>query len=166
MKRTFNELTNLYLCENRKEHMRCHHSMEKCGFRLLNNLIWFNPKKGVYSIIRCAKYKPSRKVDCLFTNVYIRTYKKKFSEISYEYSTNDRAVHCIIVERILGRSLFSNEVVHHIDGDSLNNNPNNLFVMTRSNHNLCHCSLQSSVAELYVRKLVKFENGIYLKKGE
>lgn len=34
----------------------------------------------------------------------------------------------------IGRCLKSNEVVHHIDGDRLNNDPGNLEVMTRAEH--------------------------------
>lgn len=36
--------------------------------------------------------------------------------------------HRIIAERILGRKLRPGEVVHHIDGNKRNNNPNNLMV--------------------------------------
>lgn len=42
--------------------------------------------------------------------------------------------HRVIVEQMLGRSLKSHEVVHHIDGNGLNNSPDNLQVMDRSAH--------------------------------
>lgn len=38
--------------------------------------------------------------------------------------------HRIIAERILGRKLTPGEVVHHIDGNKRNNNPNNLQVFS------------------------------------
>lgn len=38
----------------------------------------------------------------------------------------------------LGRDLTADEVVHHLDGDPCNNNPNNLHVMTRSEHMSLH----------------------------
>lgn len=38
----------------------------------------------------------------------------------------------------LGRDLYPNEVVHHIDGDIHNNKPSNLQVMTRSEHTRLH----------------------------
>jgi HNH endonuclease len=34
--------------------------------------------------------------------------------------------HRLIMERVLGRPLRSNENVHHLDGDRLNNDPSNL----------------------------------------
>ena len=38
----------------------------------------------------------------------------------------------------IGRELQPNEVVHHIDGNKRNNNPNNLQVMTRADHMRLH----------------------------
>lgn len=37
--------------------------------------------------------------------------------------------HILIAEKQLGRSLSGNEVVHHIDGNKLNNSPDNLTVL-------------------------------------
>jgi hypothetical protein len=42
--------------------------------------------------------------------------------------------HRLVVERKLGRYLGDDEVVHHIDGCPSNNNPDNLAVMTKSDH--------------------------------
>ena len=49
-----------------------------------------------------------------------------------------RHEHRIVMERILGRSLLPNEIIHHIDGDKLNNNPENLMLLTRAEHALLH----------------------------
>lgn len=38
--------------------------------------------------------------------------------------------HRIIAERSIGRKLLPGEVVHHIDGNKRNNNPNNLMVFS------------------------------------
>lgn len=40
----------------------------------------------------------------------------------------------VIAERILGRSLLDNEVIHHFDEDNTNNNPKNLIVMDKDDH--------------------------------
>jgi hypothetical protein len=49
--------------------------------------------------------------------------------------------HRNIVEKILGRKLHTNEVIHHIDCNPKNNNINNLLVISRSNHAKLHSYL-------------------------
>lgn len=49
--------------------------------------------------------------------------------------------HRIIMERILGRALMPNEVVHHINGVPTDNDPANLQVMTRSEHSALHAAV-------------------------
>lgn len=46
--------------------------------------------------------------------------------------------HRYIMEQRLGRKLRTNEHVHHSDGDGLNNDPDNLLVMTASEHRRQH----------------------------
>lgn len=46
--------------------------------------------------------------------------------------------HRRVMERLLGRKLTSDEVVHHIDGDKHNNKPENLKVLTRREHIALH----------------------------
>lgn len=53
-----------------------------------------------------------------------RTYRKR----------NGRHEHRVVVEQKIGRVLRPGEVVHHIDGDKLNNDPDNLAVMTQAEH--------------------------------
>jgi hypothetical protein len=48
------------------------------------------------------------------------------------------AEHRAIMEDQLGRPLGAHEVVHHIDGDPLNNHQDNLTVMTRAEHMVYH----------------------------
>lgn len=54
--------------------------------------------------------------------VYVRETKKTISYPKY------------LMEKELGRQLLPNEVVHHIDGNPLNNDITNLKVMTRNDH--------------------------------
>lgn len=52
---------------------------------------------------------------------------------------NDRYfVHRRVMEEFLGRPLTSDEIVHHIDGDKLNNSLDNLELHTRESHMLEH----------------------------
>lgn len=46
--------------------------------------------------------------------------------------------HRLVVERHLGRFLKSNEMVHHIDGNPLNNDIDNLAVLSRAEHIRLH----------------------------
>jgi hypothetical protein len=49
--------------------------------------------------------------------------------------------HILIAEQILGRQLLLNEVVHHIDGSKLNNDPTNIAIMSsQSDHVKLHLS--------------------------
>jgi hypothetical protein len=47
-------------------------------------------------------------------------------------------VHRIIAEKKYGRRLLKDEVVHHADGNSLNNSPSNLVIWFRDEHGLYH----------------------------
>ena len=50
------------------------------------------------------------------------------------------ALHRLIVEEREGRRLSSNEVVHHVDRNPLNNDPDNLVVLSRAEHQRLHTS--------------------------
>ncbi len=70
----------------------------------------------------------------IFTGVYIKD--------GYRYVMVGRRhyepEHRLVVERCLGRKLATSEQVHHIDGDTLNNSPSNLQIVTRSEHLKIH----------------------------
>lgn len=50
----------------------------------------------------------------------------------------ERLEHRVVMERNLGRALRAEEVVHHRDGDKSNNSPENLEVMSQSEHASLH----------------------------
>lgn len=71
--------------------------------------------------------------------------KKRFPP-NYAYETGgrlyqgNRLQHRVVMENILGRSLDPSEIVHHIDHNALNNDPSNLILMTKGEHNRHHFS--------------------------
>ena len=56
-----------------------------------------------------------------------------------------RAEHVVKMEQRLGRRLLPDEHIHHIDGNPLNNDENNLALVTRSGHARLH-RLQDAMA--------------------
>src|SRR4051794_33948618 len=48
------------------------------------------------------------------------------------------ALHRVIVEEREGRRLQSDEIVHHVDWNPINNDPSNLVILTRREHMLLH----------------------------
>lgn len=49
-----------------------------------------------------------------------------------------RLAHVVIMENRIGRRILSDECVHHIDGNKLNNDENNLALVTKSGHARLH----------------------------
>ena len=68
---------------------------------------------------------------------------KGWIEGGYRYLTVDGvriAEHRHIVQQREGRKLASNEVVHHVDGDPLNNDHSNLVLLSRAEHQRLHAT--------------------------
>jgi len=52
-----------------------------------------------------------------------------------------KQIHRIIIEKHIGRELYNDEVVHHINGNKRNNHVGNLQVMKRGDHIALHNKL-------------------------
>lgn len=64
--------------------------------------------------------------------------------------------HVYLIEKELNRKLTKNEIVHHIDGNKLNNSLNNLWLCDHSKHRTAHQSLQEIGYLLIKNKLIHF----------
>lgn len=62
------------------------------------------------------------------------------SDIKSYRKYHGRHEHRVVMEEVLGRTLTSDEIVHHIDGDKTNNSPSNLQILTRAEHARVHFS--------------------------
>ena len=74
---------------------------------------------------------------------YPKTFIRKDGyRVVYQGTVNGQRVyileHRLVIEALLGRKLKRTEIVHHKDGNKLNNSPSNLEVMTRYKHNHHH----------------------------
>jgi hypothetical protein len=64
-----------------------------------------------------------------------------YKDNNYQY-THYAWEHRELAETLLGRKLTYNEVLHHMDEDTLNNSVNNLIVISRTNHGKLHSYLR------------------------
>lgn len=76
--------------------------------------------------------------------------------------------HRLVVESKIGRFLRKNEIVHHIDENKLNNAPENLRVMTQSEHLSLHrrkeffCSIKNCMKKHRARKMCVYHYNQWL----
>lgn len=68
-----------------------------------------------------------------------------------------RKEHIVVMEQSIGRELAKDEVVHHVDGNKLNNELDNLWLTDHKGHRTAHQSLQRIGYTLIRMGLVVFD---------
>jgi len=74
------------------------------------------------------------------TGAIMKTKSGSRKNVYFDVKTDKgwKKLHRIIIEKKIGRPLAASEVVHHIDGNGLNNNLSNLKLMSKSEHAKVH----------------------------
>lgn len=67
-----------------------------------------------------------------------RIYNGYYTITSSKEGNNGKRLHRLIFEDYHNCKLDESDVIHHIDGDPLNNHPANLICMSRKAHNILH----------------------------
>jgi hypothetical protein len=96
---------------------------------------------------------------------YVMIHVGNSSEIGWQSYKKE---HTLVVENFLKRKLFDFEVVHHVDGNKVNNKIDNLFVTDGQGHRNAHISLQTIGYALYKSGVIGFDRqtGTYFLKGK
>lgn len=107
----------------------------------------FKGKPRIHSAETIEKIRASliRRGDIYASGVSIR--KTGYVRLTRGAHVN-KQLHVVIMEKRLGRKLYADECVHHIDGDRTNNDDDNLALLTFAGHMRLHA----------------FERGLNLKK--
>jgi len=68
--------------------------------------------------------------------------------------------HILVIEKYIGRSLKTEEVIHHIDGDKSNNIIENLYLCNMSTHRKIEAQISKIGYELIKRKIIIFDKNL------
>ncbi len=159
MNKMNNNVDNLYLCKNKGHHSRIHSQMEELGYTIFGKYVWFDYDLNVYSLSYKEKPIYDFCLDDVAKNLKI-SFAMDHNDRKYVYyylgNRNHRRLHRLVADRMVGYRIDKNYQVHHIDNNTLNNEPDNLSVLTISDHKKSHNSLQTCIIQLYKMGVVVF----------
>ncbi len=136
-----NEYAIGHICKSRKKSQTCS-VLSECFGDLQRKL---NPRKEDY--ISSQGY--------YYTNKRYRDKNGKPVHTGDGFKRTKIFKHRAIMEEHLGRELTKKEIVHHIDMDKLNNNIDNLWLCSESEHTIAHNSF-NTLCQTALKKSVQF----------
>jgi hypothetical protein len=160
MNKQNNVISNMFLCKNKSIHALVHMQMEEIGYSLFGKYIWYNEIEKQYVLTPICNIIKQCDIDKKAT-CREKWRNGKYYDFIYLGNKKYIGVHRYTMSIFLKRELNKKEHVHHIDGNTLNNDINNLILLNRSSHKRVQTSLQKCVIELYKMGIVGFENGKY-----
>ncbi len=139
---------NIYTNINGKKQFMHSLIMEKGIYKHINENNFDNRKENLCHI---KGYKNEGKT---FLNGYIAIY---MPEHKMAFKNGCIYEHVLVAEKMLGRELYNDECVHHIDRNRTNNSENNLMVFkTKNDHALYHAGCEA----------IQLDDGSYICKNE
>jgi hypothetical protein len=110
-----------------------------------------------------ALYSTTHKNSILCIKCYSNNRALVKSSTIYKFIGKNIRLHRAIAEERIGRQLYKNEHIHHLDGDTLNNSLTNLVIVSNSDHARLHRYLDLVLAVLNKDKGMTLED---LKKAK
>jgi len=154
--KTNNLPENLFVFSGEVEHQMAHNSAILSALRFLNVGFWFDRTRKEYVFHKTETEDVGFDASKLIA-VQGARYVSKSGKRNREYivikdkrdpKTNIRLFHVFLMECYLGRKLYIDEIVHHVDGVATNNVLSNLVLMTKREHRRCHNSLLQCASKM------------------
>ena len=117
------------MLNRRGEYRKC----VRCG-----KMFWVKPSEDRRGYVRqyCSKecYQPTKRGEAISFDGY--------------YVINGKKVHRTMMEERIGRKLCNDEIVHHINGNKLDNRLENLKIVSRAEHNKIHFGIDDGLTNI------------------